>query len=615
MQFLNPGMLTLLGIIPVLILIHTLKPKPRQVDVTNLFLWQEVLDERSSLLTFKRLKKNLPLLFQILVVILATLALAKPTWMYISSQKGNMILVIDTSASMQTKSGSGTRFDVAREKAFELIEKRDPVQKILIVEAGGKPAIKTGFLDSSNRAIRLVKSLKPADVAGDLHRAIYLALSFIDPATEDALFLITDGAGEDISALVKNHPKIRPVIVRGGNHNIGITKFRFRQEIERSNHYEIMLEIKNFSAFPIRCPVRLSIDRAVIFQKTMMFKAQEGKVLIFPYTGLISGIARAILEIDDDFTTDNRAYLSLNAAKDIWVLLVSRGNFFLEKLLKAYPNVKVNSVKEIIPSSWNDQTLRNDIVIVDRMDFPKTEKGNFLLIDAYSPSIPIVKTGHIRFPKNLVGDLKNPLMANVNLSGLIIEQAAKIRADNRLKPVIRSIQSGLMYTYQKGGLRAVHLSFDPTQSNLPLKIAFPVMISNIMNWLNPHKLQFSSLQTRAGEPFDIYLDPQTDTFYTRAPLEKWQKHEASTNPFRYTHTGTVGIYTISENDKQRNFTVNLADEAESNIASPTREKSFYQPEHSVASEEISVQQPLWTVFLLLGCMLLIVEWYIWLKLK
>ena len=103
MQFLNPGMLALLGIIPILILIHTLKPKPRQVDVTNLFLWQEVLKERSSHLTFDRLKKNLPLLFQICVLILAALALAKPTWMYFSPQKGNMILVIDTMMGSQKR--------------------------------------------------------------------------------------------------------------------------------------------------------------------------------------------------------------------------------------------------------------------------------------------------------------------------------------------------------------------------------------------------------------------------------------------------------------------------------------------------------------------------------
>ncbi|UCE55110.1 MAG: BatA and WFA domain-containing protein, partial [Desulfobacterales bacterium] len=471
MQFLNPGMLTTLGLIPILILIHTLKPKPRQIEVTNLFLWQEVLKERSSHLTFERLKKNLPLLFQILIVILAALALAKPTWMYFSSKKGNMILVIDTSASMKTKLGSGTRFDAAREKAFELIEQRDSDQKILIVEAGSKPVVKAGFLDNSNQAKSLVKSLNPSDASAELEPAVYLALSFVDPSKDDLLYLITDGAGGDFSVLVKNHPKIKPIIVTGGNRNIGITKFEFRQEIDRNDKYEIMLEIKNFNPTSIECPVRLSIDNAIIFDSLITFEAQEEKLLIFPYSGLITGIAKAILEIDDDFSIDNRAYLSLNASKDIWILLVSKGNHFLEKLLEAYPNFKVNSVKEIIPSSWNEQALRHDIIIVDRMNIPKTERGNFLLIDAYSPSIPILKTGYVRFPKNLNWNRKNPLMANVNVGGLIVEQAAKLQADRRLKPVIESTTTGLMYTYEEGGLRVVLLGFDLTKSDLPLKVA------------------------------------------------------------------------------------------------------------------------------------------------
>ena len=76
MQFLNPGMLITLGLIPILILIHTLKPKPKQVEVSNFFLWQAVLKERSRNLSFERLQRNLPLILQIALVILAALALA-----------------------------------------------------------------------------------------------------------------------------------------------------------------------------------------------------------------------------------------------------------------------------------------------------------------------------------------------------------------------------------------------------------------------------------------------------------------------------------------------------------------------------------------------------------
>jgi len=615
MHFLSPYMLLTLTAIPILIIIHTLKPKPRQVDVTNLFLWNEVLKEKSRNLSFERLKRNLPLLLQILIVVLAALALAKPTWTYLTAKKGNMILVIDTSASMQTRSGSGTRFDLARQKALQLIERRGQGQKILIVAAGKKSVVKTGFIDSSSQAQDLVNNLQPSDAAADLEPAIYLALSFVDPAQEDLLYLITDGAGQDISALIKNQPKIRPLIVSGGEHNVGITKFGFRQQTDHSDRYEFMLEIKNFNLIPVESSIRLSIDRVALFEKAIAFEAQEKKLLIIPYSGLINGIARATLEIDDDFKVDNQAYLSLNSAKEIWVLLVSKGNHFLEKLLAAYPNFRVNSVEEIIPSSWPEQTARHDIVIVDRMDFPETDRGNFLLIDAYSPSIPVFRNGQVRLPEILAWNRKSPLMANVNPSGLIVEESTKLQADRRLQPVIESAQTGLMYAIEKNELRAVLIGFDFTRSDLPFKVAFPVMMSNIFNWLNPHKLEFSILQTQAGEAFDIYLNPRTDTLYTRAPYEKWEKHPVKMNPFRYKNTGRVGIYTVAENGKERYFTVNLADESESDTNPMSLEHLPDQTEAPLGSEEISAQQPLWMFFILLGCALLMMEWYAWLKIR
>jgi len=610
MQLLNPGMLITLGLIPILILIHSLKPKPRQVEVTSLFLWQEALKERSRNWSFERFKRNLPLLLQILLVTLAALALANPAWLYSISKKGNLILVIDTSASMKTKTESGTRFDRAREKALDLIGQGDPDQKILIVEATLKPQIKSGFSADAKLAARVVNSLAPADVSADLEPAIYLALSFVDPSRQDLIYLITDGAGRDFTEVVKNHPKIRPVIVGGENDNIGITRFEFREEMGRNDKYEIMIEIKNFNSAPVECPVQLSIDNSEILNTSVSLQAREKQVLIVPYTGLITGVARAILDIDDDFSIDNRAFLSLNASKDIWVLLVSQGNPFLEKLLRAYPNFKVNSVKEIIPSSWGQQVRRHDIVIVDRTDFPETQKGNFILIDAYSPSIPLIRSGEISFPGNLSWNRENPLMADVDIGDLIIEEATRLLAGKNMRAVVESTRTGLIYTYESDGLRAVILGFDITRSDLPFKIAFPVMMSNIVNWLNPHKLEFSALQARAGKPFEIFLDPQTEVFYTQAPHEKWEEQQAVTNPFIYTRTNQVGIYSIYEKEKQRYFSVNLTDESESDInASSIEEK----PVELAPPEEVPARQKLWAVFLMLCFAALFIEWFAWLR--
>jgi len=613
MQLLNPGMLIALGLIPILLLIHALTARPKQIEVTNLFLWEEVLRERSSNLTLKRVKRNLPLLLQILIVILAAIALARPVWLYFTQKKGDMILVVDTSASMKTKVASGTRFSLAIEKTLELIDQRTGHQKILIIEAGNKPVLQSGYLKDANQAKNIVQGIKASDAPGKLEHAVYLALSFVDPGKNDNIYLITDGAGIDLSKLLQIHPRIIPVVISGGKKNIGITKFEFRQEFDRKNNYEIMLEIKNFTPKPVDCPIRLTIDRVKIAHDRIPFEGLEKKLLIFPYSGLITGIVKAAVDIEDDFPVDNTAYLSLSASKDIWVLLVSKGNYFLEKLLKAYPNVMVNSVKKIIPSSWKEQTTRHDIVIIDRMDFPATEKGNFLLIDSYSRSLPVLKTDQIDFPEILDWDKKSPLMANVDVAGLTVEKAAKLQADDILKPVIESSQTGLMYAYEENGLRAVFLGFDITRSDLPLKVAFPVMMSNIINWLNPHKLNFSLLQARAGEPFDIYLHPETEHFTTRAPREKWEKHQVTTNPFTYFDTKKVGIYTISEKNKRRYFSVNLADESESDIKAPAIDLSPITYETGSDTEKRTTQHPLWTFLLLSGLAVMLGEWYLWLK--
>ncbi len=149
--------------------------------------------------------------------------------------------------------------------------------------------------------------------------------------------------------------------------------------------------------------------------------------------------------------------------------------------------------------------------------------------------------------------------------------------------------------------------------DLPLRVAFPVLLSNIFNWLNPHKLDFSTQQTKAGNPFDIYLSSQTKIFATRGPHPKWEKHQAVLNPFKYTETKNVGIYTISENNKWRYFAVNLVDESESDIKTSFLEVTSGKSDGTLDPERIGRQQPLWSYCLLLVLGGLFLEWYFWLK--
>ena len=72
---------------------------------------------------------------------------------------------------------------------------------------------------------------------------------------------------------------------------------------------------------------------------------------------------------------------------------------------------------------------------------------------------------------------------------------------------------------------------------------------------------------------------------------------------------------MAENGKERYFTVNLADESESDINPVSLGNLTGGPERPRESEEIAASRPLWMIFVLLGCGLLMIEWYAWLKLN
>ncbi len=573
MQLANPYALLLLGFIPILILIHSLKPKPKLVEVTNLFLWQEALREKAGGIRIQKIINNILLLLQIAVVIMTAFALANPLMAKRSELKGDVILVI---------------------------------------EAGIRPLLRSPFIADKKRLRSVIRSIRPTDVPGDLQKTIYLALSFMDPDRNDRILFITDGADRNFKRLADLHPKMETVLISGGTKNVGITKFEFRQELDSKDRYEILLEVKNFNPKAVLCPIRLVLDEKTFLKKTIGLRPLEKRLLIFPYSGLIVGTAEVFLENDDDFPTDNRAFAVLSTSQAIWVLLVTKGNFFLERLLNAYPNVRVNSIKEIIATSWAEQTQRHDIVILDRTSHPIIERGNFLLIHTLSPSIPIKEIGEIKDPRVLDWDRKNPLMEGLNMGDLKLAYAMKVRAKAPLKPILESQDTGLIYAYEKKGIRAVFMGFDLTRSDLPLRVAFPVMMSNIFNWLYPNKLRFSSHQVQAGKPFAVYLDVPTKEISVRTPLGKWEKHRVEESPFLYSNTNEAGIYTIAEGKRQRNFAVNLVDEEESDI------RTSHVREETEGSNESTLQTvvnmvSIWPYLLFLGCAILFLEWYIWCK--
>ncbi|NNG00026.1 MAG: VWA domain-containing protein [Desulfobacteraceae bacterium] len=614
MTLINPTALWLLSLIPVVVLIHSLKPKPRQLDVSSLFLLEEALSAKGGGLNLRKIVvNNLPLLLQILIILAATAGLADPVWEFQEKTTSDMVVVIDTSASMKARTEAGTRFDQARAAALALTDTLADGHRMLIIEAGRKAVIKSVFTADNGKIRETLNSLTATDVTGDFEKAVFLALSFLDMEKRDTLHLITDGTREPMERIRGLYPYMSVTQVSEKSDNVGITRFEFRSELMAEDQYQIFLSIQNFNPVAVDFPVRITIDNTVVATFPYHLEPGEEKRFVFPYRGLIAGAAKVAIDRPDDLEADNNAYAVLSRSPDIWVLLASGGNYFIEQILAAYPNVKINRIDRIVPSSWEQQVRSNDIVIIDRMDFPPVATGNFLLINAFSRDIPIRRTGTVRHSVVTDWDRRHPVTQQVDLDAIAIRDAALIQGHDDVRPLVMSAQTGLIHSYQTDNLKAVFIGFDPSNSDLPYRVAFPVLMSNVINWLYPDKLNRSSSQVKSGHTIKIPLDTRVREVRVRNPAGKWTRHAVATTPFLFQGTTDVGLYTILAGKKRRYFAVNLLSPHESDINAAHIETNTEAVEGAEAEPVATVRKSFWFYLIFGAAIILLGEWVAWLK--
>src|SRR6185369_3261727 len=102
MHFLSPIAFAFAATLPVVVVFYLLKRKRVVKLVPSTILWQKYLAETQASAPFQKLKHNWLLLIQLLLLLIAILALARPY--FASTTKGGrtLVTILDGSASMQS---------------------------------------------------------------------------------------------------------------------------------------------------------------------------------------------------------------------------------------------------------------------------------------------------------------------------------------------------------------------------------------------------------------------------------------------------------------------------------------------------------------------------------
>ncbi|HXH84463.1 MAG TPA: VWA domain-containing protein [Candidatus Tectomicrobia bacterium] len=602
MTFLSPLAFAVLGLTVPLVLLYFLKVRRRPRTVPSLLLWGASVRDREASAFFQRLQRDPLLILQLLALLALTLALARPVVTVLGEGARKVVVVLDTSASMKARDAGGTRFETARAEAAALVRRLGEGAETMVVEAGVQPVVTAPLSRDRDRALAAIRAAQPRDLPNRLLEAVRTARALVGADPRAEIHVFTDAAVALPASDETRDPRVRWVGIGQRSRNVAITNLAIRKAYTGPLEHQAFVSLVNYTPEPQSFRFTLAIDGKPLAERSVTLEPSVRRAVVLPFTHDGGGEVVARIHADDDLATDNTAWAVLPPPRKIAVTLVSPGNLFLEKVLRTDPQV---ALQVATPDQYAGGMGDADIVVLDSVTPPKVGPGRFVFVNTVPPDVPLEVLGRIEQPTIMDWDRNHAVMRHVEFSKVAIEDAMRVRPLAAGRALVDAVGGPLIYALEEAERKAIFVGFDLFRTDLPLRVAFPLILSNALRWLHPAALDQSSLQLAAGQPVLLPVPHGVEAATVTTPSGRVAKATVTRGAVSFTETDEVGLYTLATARGETKIAVNLMDAEESNLAPrPLPAPTGPGPE---AAALVPVQRDLWPVFVIAALVLLALE--------
>jgi hypothetical protein len=181
----------------------------------------------------------------------------------------------------------------------------------------------------------------------------------------------------------------------------------------------------------------------------------------------------------DKLAIDDRAWAVVPDNRLRKVLLVGPGNVYIQNAFSLLPNVELYGAT---PEQWATTTGKDrfDLFVFDGFLPDELPKAPMLVIAPPRTSAIGEVVGSLTNP--IVGQTspEEPLLAGVDLSRLHVAKAQKLTLPAWARSVIPNAPDvPLLYSGLHDGLPTAVIAFDLRDSDLPLQVAWPILVTNL----------------------------------------------------------------------------------------------------------------------------------------
>lgn len=629
--------LALLLTVPVVIVLYLLKPRGKDYRISSNLLWDKLFRNQQSKTFLEKFIHNILMYLQILILLLLVLALMSPYIHRQGKSGGNVILVLDTSGSMQHDAGNGrTRMEEALTQAKSLIAtSEETVFSIITNDCMGTNLFAVGVTDKDSLYTAL-NQIECCDGAGNLQDAESIVETLRGAAGESQegmsgaeVIVFTDGNGAEDAMSFSEYFDARVLVMGDAVSNVSNNFLAYADVVESMDAVEsagtagtvknaetgtetgedtgasgedaasgetkadyaravtCASSLTNYSDADASMEVSLYEGNRLLEIKQLTLAAGETTLCFFeefewsgePLRSEVSSVRFAGKEDSDSLAGDNEAYAIQEQTSRIDAVLVGDGNTYIEKAYHAAAGMSLTKVKS---ESALPETMQA-IYIYDA----GAESGS-----GDDVSAMVFEDG-----RNAVGTVERVMLTvtDCELTSGLSSFTIGVNETNVYE--VPDWGTGFLwsggacagYYGEHDGVKTVVVGFDIRESDFPLKAEFPVFISNAIQFLGDTSLLADNLY-EAGE--QVVFHPQTDFDVSTLTAE----------------TRKAGVYEVTAGDITEQYVVRFATGSQSDgrlVAEGTVSDTSYSSQ--------LVKKQLRNVLLVVILILMAAEWILYVR--
>lgn len=533
MSFYYPlGLLGLVAI-PVIILIYIIKSKYTEQTIASTYLW--TLSERflKKKRPISKLTGILTLILQLLAVVIISLAIARPVFT-VKNSANDVYVVLDGSASMNMRQDGKSRFELAKERVYEIFDSQSNGSTYSLVFASDTvDTVFEGVTDREQAKI-FVDNLTASWTASDCGDALPTAQKYFDSNPSALIYFVTDKQYDvgDNATLVD---------VSGGETNCAFLNYRYETTENGIKSLGQVISYDKDAEVTVEMLLSLNVNDGLAKAGETTVNVKAGEPADFELTSNYASFARLQLRIvqDDALSEDNTVILyDYSVTQDRKVLLVS--NLSDEQDDGAYLRNAIRyagkaGVDVTSPDKYENQGAEGYDMYVFNGYVPSALPKQAVIwlvdaIDGSDVSTGVSYRGHVT-PRDAegpssyyspaytkeTGSLADTLTKDIVGRSIAVRTYAQyIVSSRRFTSVLSVNGDDLVFAgLNANNDRQVVFSFRVKDSDLGLTDDFLILIRNLMNYSFPSVLNETTYV--CGDTVNVNVAPNCESIVVTTP--------------------------------------------------------------------------------------------------